>query len=474
MAIVYNVRNKVLGNAQTVVQSLETDTIESFTSEGFTGSQTFGATSNMTAESNCSGIEAIMAMGTTNISGRVTQEFDGFTVYRTNASTSIRSFESERSWPEATLSVMGRTTIEVAAATSRTVNSQGDVFQEVGNSFSTVDSFDQDEDFASDMPSVEGSELVTSSITIEVDTSTTGSLGVGIVVGTIIGSQTTTVSTTVGTVLTLATSTTFQSIYDTVISTIGDRAVDVCAIVYDTVYQAGECEAWLFYQGVGAPQFASNRESIIFTISPEIVITENESEGESGTTQSSGETVITTTYSAKMTTALANVIQAGAILGGVVQKAESSGPAAPVGTTYSIILPGSVTNVQERALRELGHTTVRQLGAVTLVNTINDEDLLLIVGTPESSTFLINGGGYPDVGFATVTIQAGGIDLTAVAGGESSSERQLNPSEQTFAAAIGVAYAGNPVLAFVSTTGSFTNDLAIALKDCCATTLLIS
>ena len=179
------------------------------------------------------------------------------------------------------------------------------------------------------------------------------------------------------------------------------------------------------------------------------------------------EQVTTQTHGAKMVKVSGGVLGQGVIIANVVQKATDSGPSRDVGTTYEIQVPASVTDSVERILREQGQVNVRDLGGVVLVNTINTEDTLLLVGIPDESTALGGGNGYPDIGFPSFTFTPGIMSLTKVNGSDYSTELATFAVATPIVGNMGDGYAANGKAAFVVTNGTFVGDTVIEFVDCC-------
>jgi hypothetical protein len=304
------------------------------------------------------------------------------------------------------------------------------------------------------------------------------------------GDATTTTGSTLESTIRILTTTTIPYVSQTTgTEPGGEDTPSFCNVAFDTIYEAGECEQLEVIKGIGGMIAASDLAVDKYTHEAEIDAVETISEDGRTYTVSAGttnetlttitrtvsetfESIKTQTYGVRMVTTLGGIFGEGTILANVIQNAEKSGPLNPVGNTFTISVAATVTDTAERAIRAQGTSYTRQLGNVVLVNTINPNDTLSIQGVPSESTQMATGGGFPDIGVPRFTFAAGIYNATKVNGSgfETMKITQSFLNEEN--GAPGDNWAFQPVLAFAPITGTFLDDFAIHVRDCCATTNL--
>jgi hypothetical protein len=471
MAITFLRRNRQLA-AKIITTASLNDVSSAETNDG--GNRTLinnGTTSNLTRDYDCANASEVNSNGSTTQEIQVTITGVSSTQYSTIQGTTRNIVYNIDDFVGFLQSIETNGTTE-GMATGRTVLDDGPPTQTT-QSQSITESFTTSQDFSS--LTVKEDVAVASTVTRELTVDTTlaatitqtmaaGTTGVSI-------DPTTTESTMTATARQL-TSTTILDFFQDVGFTEGDLFPVACQLAFNTVFQAGECEAWQIYRGAGSPSPASNHTFLFFTDEASIVETTGEITDGNTTIRSTIESVQTTTYGAKMQLSQGGIAGQATIIVGVYQAATNSGPLAPAGSTYQIQVAASVTDTDEITLRGQGTLNVRALGNVSLIDTLNRNDTLAIEGEVTQSTEQVQGRGFADIGSPDYTFGRGVYDLTYVNGSSSSSSRVSIDAESIFTAANGEAYTAKPILAFVSITGTFTNNLEFAVRDCCATTNL--
>lgn len=473
MAIVFFQKFMDLSSVGSI--NAEFETTETFfgTGANTTVDGTTGITTASTESNNCADGNTRNANGTTTVNNKNTSVGGGQTIYATNiGSTNVAN--------GITIDIIGssqttqnRTTIS-NLETRRTVNSTGGQTIEA-TPFYTVQEFDD----SVAIPETafgqnETTQATTQSEALQVVTSTEITAVVTFAVGTTTdGGDVTTTQGSLTTTQGGPVATTIARIYDTIIYDGIDYHTNFCTPANETVYRAGECEKYRVYAGAGAMEPVTDYAVTEYIHTPATTqITTNYTTGNS-TIGSTFDAIADETFTVKMTTLEGQINMAAKIITGVFQSAESSGTNHPAGTTYSIAVAGSVTDTDQQTLRALGTVRVRQLGNVSLVNTVNGADTLVVMGLPSDSTTVVGGRGYGDLGDQTVTFERGIYDATSILGSTFGKSTITQETELTQTVANGIAWTAKPIKAFASVAGSFPNQLEIDLQNCCATTLLI-
>jgi hypothetical protein len=453
MAIIYQRRNRVLSSVVTSEASLVSTSATTNTQVGGTTIENGGTTSNLSSTANCSTGNRFTFVETRTNAQTIT---NNTTTNATAAATAITSQSGVTDY-DALSSSGGISTTLIQGGTLASFSGATTFSGTFENIFET-DAFE-----------------TTSTIALVVDTTYSSEQTQQRTVGTtnINSELTTTTGSTFVTTVRELTSTTIVQTVQTVDFAEGTDIVPIaCGVAFDTLYIAGECEQIEAYKGAGSVIAASELADSSYLAEPTITeILSTETDGNTTITYQF-ERVETTTFASRMETTLAGIDRAATIIAGVIQNAESSGSTAQAGTTYSISIPESVTDTLDRQKREMGTSYFRQLGQVTLVNTINSNDTLTIQGTPDSSTIQIGGNGYPDIGSPRFTFQRGVYDATKVNGSNQTTTRITQQEDEAVTGNLGDGWAFNAVVAFVPVEGTFTDDLSVHVRDCCATTNL--
>jgi len=470
MAIIFLRRNKVLLSIVTSEASLESSSQTTETEANGATTINNGTTSNLSSTANCSTGNQFTANGTTTGGATNSNTNAGGGTFGTFRITSVTSgsgitdydalSETFRTFTALTQHATGRTTFTDGSPASQT-----ETIIELNGDGGASDTFEnQSETIA--IASTETRPLT-------VDTTFTTTANEAATIGTLDSdSEPTTTTQDVPVTIYQLTTTTIAEQFQTVGFTEDGILPIACQLAFDTIYQAGECEAWQIQQGVGPVSPASDHTFTEYAASATTTQTTGQSENGNTTVNETREFAVTTTYDGKMRLTLAGIAGQATIIANVYQIATSSGPTAGVGETYSIAVPGSVTNTDELTQRQAGTVRIRQLGNVSLVDKINTADTIILQGVPTVSTTQVAGRGFADIGSPAYTFGQGVHDITLVEGSLSSSSQVTLQSDSVFTADNGQAYTANPILAFVPITGSFSDDIEFAIRNCCATTNL--
>jgi len=470
MSVVLSRQFRVLKSSETIQVSDTVDTTLETEEDGTTRKLTLGTTIERNESSDCSEGGESMNSVANSASESIREEFEGGKITKTFSVEGTTENEATNDFKNQKKTVSGKTNMKQEGG-GTTVYDDPDTPQSTSSgSFETEVTFSQTEEFT-DFPFEEFSQQTfLTTTTIQGVTTIEGTSNIPFFVGTIVdGVPTTTVGFIESTVHEI---TTMQvQVMDTSITfvTAGTRN-HFCGIVNETVYEAGPCEKWAVAIGAlpAAPLINFGVDVYIKRpIITELTMSEIAGERDESTFIQIVEQVTSSTYNAKMVKVSGGVVGQAVIIANVVQKATDSGPNRGVGTTYEIQVPASVTDSVERIIREQGQVNVRQLGGVVLVNTINTDDTLLLIGIPGESTELAGGNGYPDIGFPSFTFTPGIISLTKVNGSDYSTEIATVAVETPIVGDMGDGYAATPKPAFVVTTGTFSDDTVIEFVDCC-------
>jgi hypothetical protein len=489
MAIVFQRRNRPLISTRIIAANDETGIDTTNTEAGGGTTARSGVTIEGGTSEDCgTGVQFTFSASTT-ASNQVSNTDSAGGTFRTNLTTiQIRG--------EGTTDLLAGTQTRHTYGTTNFRNTGRTTFTGPNPPNETQGEFDNEEDDGDSdtFDNVTLTETLASQSIVDIEVNTTLSTETTLTrrIGTTDenGDATTTTGSTLESTIRILTTTTIPYVSQTTgTEPGGEDTPSFCNVAFDTIYEAGECEQLEVIKGIGVMIAASDLAVDKYTHEAEIDAVETISEDGRTYTVSAGttnetlttitrtvsetfESIKTQTYGVRMVTTLGGIFGEGTILANVIQNAEKSGPLNPVGNTFTISVAATVTDTAERAIRAQGTSYTRQLGNVVLVNTINPNDTLSIQGVPSESTQMATGGGFPDIGVPRFTFFAGIYNATKVNGSgfETMKITQSFLNEEN--GAPGDNWAFRPVLAFAPITGTFLDDFAIHVRDCCATTNL--
>jgi hypothetical protein len=489
MAIVFQRRNRPLISTRIIAANDETGIDTTNTEAGGGTTARSGVTIEGGTSEDCgTGVQFTFSASTT-ASNQVSNTDSAGGTFRTNLTTiQIRG--------EGTTDLLAGTQTRHTYGTTNFRNTGRTTFTGPNPPNETQGEFDNEEDDGDSdtFDNVTLTETLASQSIVDIEVNTTLSTEATLTrrIGTTDenGDATTTTGSTLESTIRILTTTTIPYVSQTTGEEEGTEDVpSFCNVAFDTIYEAGECERLEIFKGIGNMIAASDLAVDKYTRELTIDVVETINEDGRTYTVSAGatnetlttitrtisetfETIRTQTYGVRMVTTLGGIFGNGTILANVIQNAEKSGPLNPVGNTFTISVAATVTDTAERAIRAQGTSYTRQLGGVVLVNTINPNDTLSIQGVPSESTQMTTGGGFPDIGVPRFTFAAGIYNATRVNGSNFETMKITQSFLNEENGAPGDNWAFRPVLAFAPITGTFLDDFAIHVRDCCATTNL--
>jgi hypothetical protein len=489
MAIVFQRRNRPLIYTRIVNANDETGIDTTNTEAGAATTARSGATIQGGTTEDCGTGVRFTFSAITTASNQVSSTGSAGGTFRT-------FLETRQSRREGTTDYLGLTETRHTYSTIRLESTGRTTFTGENPPIEEAGEFDdeQDEGTSDTFDNVTLTETIASQSIVDIEVNTTLSTEATLTrrIGTTDenGDATTTTGSTLESTIRILTTTTIPYVSQTTGEEEGTEDVpSFCNVAFDTIYEAGECERLEIFKGIGNMIAASDLAVDKYTHEAEIDTVETISEDGRTYTVSAGtanetlttitrtisetfETIRTQTYGVRMVTTLGGIFGNGTILANVIQNAEKSGPLNPVGSTFTISVAATVTDTAERTVRARGISYIRQLGGVVLVNTINPNDTLSIQGVPSESTQMTTGGGFPDIGVPRFTFAAGIYNATRVNGSDFETMKITQSFLNEENGAPGDNWAFQPVLAFAPITGTFLDDFAIHVRDCCATTNL--